>query len=83
MAIDTHVIRLGDDAYELLVHEAHRRGVEPDALADELLRADLARPDSDVERALAALADMRERLPQVNGLALATESRADLERRSI
>jgi len=41
MATRDRVIKLPDDAYELLRLEAARRGVEPDALAESLLREDL------------------------------------------
>ena len=53
----THVVRLGDESYELFVSEARRCGVEPDVLADELLRVDLAPTDGDLEQALAGLAE--------------------------
>jgi hypothetical protein len=78
----TRVVRLGDESYELLLSEARRRGVEPDVLADELLRADLAPAEGDLEQALAGLAELRERLPEIDAVALLRESRADLERRS-
>lgn len=77
-----HTIQLLEDSYELLVREARRRGVEPDALANELLRADLAAGESDLESALAALAQLRERLPEIDGLALARAARVELERRA-
>lgn len=73
-----HTIQLLEDSYELLVREARRRGVEPDALANELLRADLAAGEGDLESALAALAQLRERLPEIDGLALARAARVEL-----
>jgi len=76
-----HTIQLPEDSYELLVREARRRGVEPDALANELLRADLAAAESDLESALAAIAELRERLPAIDGLAVARAARVELERR--
>jgi hypothetical protein len=82
MATRAKVIRRSDDAYELLRLEAARRGVEPDALAENLLRADLA-PASwqGFEEALAALAGLRGRLPEIDGVALARDTRAELEAR--
>jgi hypothetical protein len=65
----------------LLLQEASRRGVEPDALADELVRADLGASTSDLESALAGLAELRMRLPDIDGLVLAREARTELERR--
>ncbi len=76
-----NTIQLAQDSYELLVRESRRRGVEPDALADELLRTDLAVAGDDLEVALAGLAQLRERLPEVDGLALAREARSELEQR--
>lgn len=77
-----HTIQLPERSYELLRREADRRGVKPDVLADELLRADLAPAGGDLEAALAALAELRERLPEIDGLALAHEARVELERRT-
>lgn len=84
MAAHPRVIRLADDAYELLRREAERRGVDPDALAERLLRADLAatRGWDDLDQTLAVLADLRGRLPEIDGLELARQARADLEARS-
>jgi hypothetical protein len=82
MVAHAHTIHLTEDSYDLLLREARRRGVEPDTLADELLRSDLATPGGDLEYALAGLAELRERLPDIDGVALAREARADLERRS-
>ena len=70
-----------ESSYALLAAAARQRGVEPDALADELVRTDLAHAGGDLESALADLAALRERLPQIDGIALARESRAELERR--
>lgn len=42
MATRTCTVHVSPDAYDGLVHEAERRGVAPDALADELVKADLA-----------------------------------------
>jgi hypothetical protein len=82
MATRARKVRLPAESYELLEREAKRRGVEPDALADELLRADLARPaDGDLDTALARLAEFRSRLPDIDGVALAREARSELEQR--
>lgn len=77
----TRAIHLPESSYALLAAAARQRGVEPDALADELVRTDLARAGGDLESALAGLAALRERLPQIDGIALASESRAGLKRR--
>jgi hypothetical protein len=82
LAARPHGIRLQPGSYELLLREAQRRGVEPDALADELLRADLGDKPADLEGSLVGLAEMRARLPQIDGAGLARVARDDLERRS-
>jgi hypothetical protein len=82
MAANPRSIRLPGASYELLLREAKRRGVDPDALADALLRADLGAQTRDLESALTGLADLRTALRQVDGLVLAREAREDLERRS-
>jgi hypothetical protein len=82
MAARGHTIRLQPDAYELLAREATRRGLEPDALADELLRTDLsAAPEADLEEVLAGLADVRAGLPPIDAVALVREGRRELEAR--
>lgn len=81
MAAHPRSIRLHDASYELLLREARRRGVEPDALADELLRSGLDDKHGDLEGALTGLAEVRAGLPDLDGLALAREARDDLERR--
>ncbi len=68
-------------SYDLLLQEASRRGVEPDALADELVRADLGAGAGDLESALAGLVELRARLPDIDGVMLAREARTELERR--
>ncbi len=68
-------------SYDLLQQEASRRGIEPDALADELLRTDLGASAGDLQSALAGLAELRTRLPNIDGVALAREARTELERR--
>ncbi|MGH2899357.1 MAG: hypothetical protein ACRDMZ_11835 [Solirubrobacteraceae bacterium] len=62
--------------------EAARRGVEPDELAEALLRDDLtpARWDG-FDQALSELAGLRGRLPEMDGLSLAREARAELDAR--
>jgi hypothetical protein len=79
--VATRAIHLPQASYDLLRREANRRGVQPDALADELVRADLGQGNGDLDRALAGLAELRERLPPIDGVALAREARAELERR--
>lgn len=70
-------------SYDLLLQEANRRGVDPDALADELLRTDLVASASDLQSALAGLAELRMRLPDKDGVTLAREARTELEHRGI
>lgn len=77
----TRTVHLPESSYALLADAARQRGVDPDALADELVRADLACAAGEMESALADLAAFREGLPQIDGIALARESRAELERR--
>jgi hypothetical protein len=65
MATRLRAIELQPDAYDLVVREADRRGVEPDALVDELVRTDLGRQaNGDVDAALDALAEFRAGLPR-------------------
>ena len=70
-------MRLQRDAYDLLVQEAARRGVEPDALADELVRADLG-PGArgDLDAALDALGEFRAGLPPTDAVSLVRAGRA-------
>ncbi len=81
VATRPRTVRLGETSYELLRREARRRGVEPDTLAAELVRDDLSQPRGDIGAALAGLAAFRAKLPNIDGLALAREARADLEKR--
>jgi hypothetical protein len=82
MATRDRTIRLASDAYELLRLEAARRGVEPDELAEDLLREDLMRGQWDgFDDALAELAELRGRLPAIDGESLAGDARAELEAR--
>jgi hypothetical protein len=74
-------IHLSDASYNQLAREAKQRGVEPDELADELLRAELGAAASDLETALTRLAEFRAGLPEIDGLALARHARRDLEHR--
>lgn len=82
MATRDRTIKLADDAYELLRLEAARRGVEPDELAEDLLREDLLQARWDgFDDALAALAELRGRLPAIDGVSLAGDVRAELDAR--
>lgn len=82
MATRDRVIRLTPTAYDLLKQEARRRRTDPDTLADELLRSNLAAAAvSDLEAALAGLAELRSGLPEIDGVALAGEARRELEER--
>jgi hypothetical protein len=78
----TRTIHLPESSYALLSAEARRRGLDPDALADELVRADLAAgSEQDLEAALTGLAEFRARLPEIDGIVLARDARAQLEQR--
>lgn len=82
MATRPRKVRLSPGSYDLLKREASRRGTDPDALAEELLRADLAdRAGGDLDATLASLADFRERLPEIDGVALARDARDELQAR--
>lgn len=73
-------MQLQQDAYDLLLQEAARRGVAPEVLADELVRADLGPAGrTDLEATLAALAEFRSALPPTDAVALVREGRSELE----
>jgi hypothetical protein len=78
----TRTIHLPESSYALLTAEAQRRGLDPDALADELVRADLAaHGEQNLEATLKSLAEFRARLPEIDGIVLARDARAQLEQR--
>ena len=78
----TRAIHLPESSYALLSAEAQRRGLDPDALADELLRTDLATSNGqDLDATLQSLAELRARLPEIDGVVLARDARAQLEQR--
>jgi hypothetical protein len=81
MATRERIIRLPQASYDLLLQEANRRGVEPDALADELVRTDLEASTSDLQSALVGLAELRAGLPDIDGVTIAREARTELEHR--
>jgi hypothetical protein len=78
--VATRAIHLQQASYELLQREASRRGIKPDELADVLVRTDLAGEHGDLLSALAGLAELRRRLPRIDGVALAHGARAELDR---
>ncbi len=79
----TRTVHLPESSYALLTAEAQRRGLEPDALADALVRADLAgQGEADLEATLKSLAEFRSELPEIDGMALARDARAQLAQRS-
>jgi hypothetical protein len=79
----TRAIHLPESSYALLSAEARRRGLDPDALADELVRADLAAyGEQDLEATLKSLAELRAKSPEIDGIMLARDARTQLERRS-
>lgn len=81
MATSPRTIELQPDAYDLVMREAERRGVEPDALVDELVRTDLGRENGDLHAALDALAEFRAGLPPIDAVTLVREGRDELEER--
>jgi len=84
MAARDRVIHVTPDAYDRLEREAGRRGVPPDALADELLAAELAPVHSDLNGILADLAKIRSRVRgPVDAVAVVREGREELERRGL
>jgi hypothetical protein len=83
MATRARRIRLTPASYELLEQEARRRGTEPDALADELLRADLGGSPDELDASLTGLAELRTRVGDVDGVALARDARRELEDRGV
>lgn len=84
VATGQRTIHLPEASYTLLASEAQRRGIDPDALADELVRADLGTPgeQGDLETALADFAEFRAELPEIDGVVLARDARDELERRA-
>jgi hypothetical protein len=83
MATRTRTVHVSSDAYDRLVHEAERRGVAPDALADELVKADLSPVEFDLERTLTDLAEVRSRLRGggLDAVEVVRAGRDELERR--
>jgi hypothetical protein len=85
MATRDRVIHVTPDAYDRLAREAGRRGVPPDALAEELLAIELAPVDFDWNSTLAELAEIRGRMRggSDDAVAIVREGREELERRSL
>jgi len=84
MATRDRVIHVTPDAYDRLEREAGRRGVPPDALAEELLAAELAPVKSDLESVLAGLAEIRSRVRgPVDAVAVVAEGREELKHRGL
>ncbi len=63
------------------MREARRRRIDPDALADEVLRTHPDDKPADLESALTELAAWRATLPELDGAVVAREARDELERR--
>ncbi len=84
MAARDRVIHVTPDAYDRLAHEAGRRGVPPDALADQLLAAELSPLKADLEAILGDLAEIRSRVRgSVDAVAVVREGREELDRRGL
>lgn len=82
MATQDRTVRLTPTSYDLLEQEARRRGTELDVLAEELLRADLeGDAGEDLEAVLGRADELRSRLPEIDGVALAREARRELDER--
>lgn len=81
MATSARTIELQPDAHALVVREAERRGVEPEAVVDDLVRADLGYRNGDLAAALDALAEFRAELPPIDAVALVRGGRDELEAR--
>jgi hypothetical protein len=80
VATESRAIELRPGAYALVKREADRRGVAPEQVVDEMVRADLTKPDVvDLDLVLHRAVALRAKLPPMDGVALARESRADLE----
>jgi len=79
VATESRAIELRPDAYALVRREAERRGVAPEQVVDEMVRADLAKPDVADLDLLRRAAALRAKLPPMDGVALARDSRAGLE----
>ena len=84
MAARDRVIHVTPNAYDRLAHEAGRRGVPPDALADQLLAAELSPLKADLEAILGDLAEIRSRVRgSVDAVAVVREGREELDRRGL
>jgi len=78
MATSPRTIELQPDAYDLVVREAERRGVGPDAVVDELVRTELGQGNGEPVAALDALAEFRDGLAPMDAVALVREGRDEL-----
>jgi hypothetical protein len=84
MATRDRVIHVTPDAYDRLAREAGRRGVPPDALADQLLAAELAPVKHDLTVILGDLAEIRGRVRgSVDAVAVVREGREELDCRGL
>jgi hypothetical protein len=84
MATRDRIIHLTPDSYARLEREAGRPGVKLDALADELLAAELAPTEFDWDAALSDLAKVRARVRgDADAVAIVREGRDELERRAL
>jgi predicted transcriptional regulator len=81
MATSDHTVRLHPETYEALEHEAERRHVAPDELAEELVRGQLPPARRAIRETLDKLAAIRERMPEVDAVQLVRDGRRDLEER--
>jgi hypothetical protein len=78
MATTDPVIHLKPETFEALEAEAERRHVEPDELADELVRENLQQASerrSQMREALEALDELRTRMPKVDAVQLIRDVR--------
>ena len=87
---ESHVltVRVNAQDYDRLTTEAQRMNLPLDTLAEKLLKSSIDRipPTFDKQKAIEALAGLREiarNLPTVDAVAIARQSREDLEKRGI
>lgn len=84
MATKARTVHLSGETYDRLITEAERRGMPPDVLADELMKADLAPSDDQFDLVLADLEQIRRRVRgTIDAVAIVREGRDELERRGL
>lgn len=83
MAMTPHTIELGADAFDRVAREAQRRGVSPNEVVDEIIRADLPNDmGMDLDSTLRRAAGLRSMLQPIDGVEVSRQARDDLQSRS-